>query len=150
MPKQNNGILVIPRPQIRIVIPNDVEEKIVSFYRNDTVSRVCPSKKDYVSVKTDDVKEHVQKHLLLGNLKKLYVNFHEENSDLRKVGFSTFCTFRLQECVMVNNSESHIICVCPHHQSAKIMVTAVNKSLYYADLMTLLVCDITNEECMLK
>ena len=53
------------------VIPNDLEEKMVSFYKSGIVSRVCPGKKDCVSVKIDGVKEHNQKCLLLGKLKEL-------------------------------------------------------------------------------
>ena len=64
-----HGVLAILRPQIQTVISSVVKEKIVSFYRSDTLSRVCPGKKDYKSVKTDGVKEHVQKLLLLVNLK---------------------------------------------------------------------------------
>ena len=71
-PKQNNwnqnlGFLPFIDHKFK-VIPNDVEEKIVSFYRSDTVTRVCPGKKDSVSVETDGVKEYVQKCLMLGDL----------------------------------------------------------------------------------
>ena len=78
------------------------------------------------------------------------MNFHEENSDVRKVVFSTFCTFRPKECITGNNSSSHYFRVYHYHQNAKLRVAAVNKSLSYKDFMALLVCDITNEEYMLK
>ena len=41
-------------------------------------------------------------------------------------------------------------CVCFHHQNVKLMEVVVRKSLNYKKLMALLVCDSTNEECMLK
>ena len=67
--KSKLGILAIHRSQIQTVIPNNIEEKIVSFYRSDTVTRVCPGKNDSVSVETDGVKEYIQKCLMLGDLK---------------------------------------------------------------------------------
>ena len=87
---------------------------------------------------------------MLGNFKELYVNFYEENSDVRQEGFSTSCTLRPKECITVNNCGSHNVCVCPHHQNTKLMVPAVNKPLCYKDLTTLLACDTANEDCMLK
>lgn len=46
--------------------------------------------KKTVSIKTNGIKEHVKKQLLLGNLKELYANFNEENPNIRKVELSTF------------------------------------------------------------
>lgn len=66
--KSKHGILAIHRSRIQTVIPNNVEENIVSIYRSDTVTRVFPGKKDSVSVETDGVKEYVQKCLMLGDL----------------------------------------------------------------------------------
>ena len=40
--ESKHGICAIPRPQIWLIIPNDVEEKIVSFYRSNTVSKSLP------------------------------------------------------------------------------------------------------------
>ena len=40
--ESKDGICAIPRPQIWLIIPNDVEEKIVSFYRINTVSKSLP------------------------------------------------------------------------------------------------------------
>lgn len=77
--KSKHGILAIHRSWIQTVVPNNVEEKIVSIYRSDTVTRVFPGKKDSVSVETDGVKEYVQKCLMLGDLDLLYVNFYEQN-----------------------------------------------------------------------
>ena len=127
-----------------------LRKKLFHFTGVSLLVNVCPGKKDYVSVKTDGVKEYAQKCLLLGNFKELYVNFYKENSDVRKEGFSTSCTLRPKECITVNNCGSHNVCVCPHHQNTKLMVPAVNKPLCYKDLTTLLACDTANEDCMLK
>ena len=78
------------------------------------------------------------------------MNFYEENLDVRNVGFYTLCTFRPKERITINNSGSHNVFVRPHHQNAKLVVAAVNRSLYYKDLIALLVYDITNCESMLQ
>ena len=46
-----------------------------------------PGSKDYVSV---DKKQHMQKWLLLVNLKELYSSFLKDYVDI-KIGFSKFC-----------------------------------------------------------
>lgn len=76
-----------------------LRKKLFHFTGVSLLVNVCPGKKDYVSVKTDGVKEYAQKCLLLGNFRELYVNFYEESSDVRKEGFSTSCTLRPKECI---------------------------------------------------
>ena len=64
--------------------------KVIEFYKNDKYSRICPGKKDYVSVKlSSGVRQHEQKRLLLVNLKELYLDFGKITGI--HVGFSTFC-----------------------------------------------------------
>ena len=51
---------------------------------------MCPCKKDCVIVSTKtDMKEKVQKRLLLANLHEIHVQFKNETNE--KIGFSTFC-----------------------------------------------------------
>ena len=42
------------------------------FYEFDDISRILPGKKDFVSVRQDDQRVHVQNRLLLGNSKEVY------------------------------------------------------------------------------
>ena len=101
-------------------------------------------------VKIDGKKEHVQKRLLLANLRELYQLFQEENPDLKKTGLSTFCSLRPKECITVNSNGSHNVCVCAQHQNVKLMVSAIRKEYHYKELIAMLVCDVANEVCMLK
>lgn len=41
------------------------------------------------------MKDHVQKWLLLGNLKEVYANVDEENPNIRNIGLSTFCQTKM-------------------------------------------------------
>ena len=56
--------------------------------------------------------EHVQKRLLLANLKELYQLFQEENPDLKKIGLSTFCSLRPEECITEQQWKSQCLCLC--------------------------------------
>ena len=57
-------------------------------YISDNISRIMPGKKDFVSVRGNDEKrEHMQKRLLMCNLREAYHEFKEHNPEL-KVGFS--------------------------------------------------------------
>ena len=58
-----------------------------------------PGKKDFVSVKRDGFKMHIQKRLILNNLNELYSFFKERNPSV-KVGFNKFAQLRLEECVL--------------------------------------------------
>ena len=55
--------------------------------KDDKYPKIMPGSKDYVSV---DKKQHMQKWLLLVNLKELYGSFLKDYVDI-KIGFSKFC-----------------------------------------------------------
>ena len=79
----------------------EAKVKVKEFFVRDDVSRLCPGKKDCVSVKLKDRrKEKVQKRLLLSNLKEIYEHFVTENPDL-KIGFSAFGMLQPKWCVPV-------------------------------------------------
>ena len=85
--------------------------KVKEFFERDGVSRLCPGKKDCVSVKLEDGrKEKVQKRLLLSNLKEIYQHFVTENPAL-KVGFSAFAVLRPKWCVPVRSSGTQYMCI---------------------------------------
>ena len=74
-----------------------------------------------VSVKIDGVKQRMQKHLLLSNLKEFNLEF-KKATDM-KIGFSRFYDLWLKWCVPVESaSGAHSVGVCEYHQNAKRMV----------------------------
>ena len=80
------------------------------FYQSDEFSRMCPGKKEYVSVKIDGVKQHKQKKLLLTNLKELQLEFLKQSQE--KICFSKFCQLRPKWCKIVNSALGfHSVCV---------------------------------------
>ena len=60
------GILSLPGPKPGHSLPTEIVGHAKSFYDSDDISRTMPGKKDYVSVKVDERRVHVQKRLVLG------------------------------------------------------------------------------------
>ena len=77
---------------------------------------------DCISLKVDGTKVHVQKRLLLSNLKETYQLFVERHPD-KKIGFSTF-DMHPRECIIAGASGTHSVhvCVCTIHQNVKLMM----------------------------
>ena len=64
---------------------------------------------------------HVQKRLVLGNLKEVYQRFKEKNPNI-KIGFSKFAMLRPKECVLAGASGTHSASVCTIHNNGKLMI----------------------------
>nr|XP_047136327.1 uncharacterized protein LOC124813400 [Hydra vulgaris] len=84
------GILTMSNPKLEKALPDVTVQLVKNFYEDDEHSRIMPGKKDYVSIKKN---VHIQKRLLLCNLKELFVAFKTKNPEI-KIGFSRFCTLR--------------------------------------------------------
>lgn len=118
------GILSTPNPRPGNTLDEETANLVKSFYESDEVSRQMPGMKDFVSVKIGDRREHVQKRLLLSNLKEIYCLFKDKFPGY-KIGFSKFADLRPKNCVLVDASGSHNVCVCTIHQNAKLMLQGV-------------------------
>ena len=68
---------------------------VQQFYSRDDISRMCPGKKDCISVKTPQGKESRQKRLMLLNINEIYELFKRE-SDL-SIGKSKLLHFDLRK-----------------------------------------------------
>ena len=67
-----------------------------------------PGKKDFVSVRKEGRRVHVQKRLVLSNLKEVYNEFKSQFPNY-KVGFSKFAELRPKHW--------HTFCLCLHNSS---------------------------------
>ena len=65
--KQTNSILSEPKEKTGRPISDELKHAAKHFYESDKYSRMRPGKKEFVSVKSDDVKQHKQERLLLCN-----------------------------------------------------------------------------------
>ena len=119
---KEQGILALPNPKAGKSISKEIKETVTEFYLSELVSRQMPGMKDYVSVLVDGQKQHLQKHLVLCNLKEAYKLFKETHPDI-KIGFSKFAEIRPRQCVLAGSSGTHSVCVCTIHQNVKLMFT---------------------------
>ena len=145
--KREKGILADPDDHKGRPLDSAIKERVVSFYQLDDYSRMCPGKKEYVSVRIDGKKEQKQKRLLLTNLKELHIEYLSKIGD--KISFSKFCELRPKWCVSVTSSGMHSVCVCQYHQNAKLLAAAVPGNNNYRDLLEKTVCQVENRNCML-
>lgn len=80
-----------------------------------------------MSVRQEDKRVHIQKRLILSNLKETYREF-KDRFPCENVGFSKFAELRPKHCVLAGASGSHTVCVCTIHQNVKLMIEGVRLS----------------------
>ena len=143
--RREKGILAIQDVKKGNELHESVKNLVREFYCDDENSRLLPGKKDFVSI---GKKHHIQKRLILSNLKELHSSFKEKNPDV-KVGFSKFCMLRPKWCITVGASGTHSVCVCTAHQNVTLLLKAINLEKTYHELIEMIVCDRHSKECML-
>ncbi len=74
-----------------------------------------------VRVMVDGERKHLQKQLVLCNLKEAYSSFKEKFPGA-KIGFSKFAELRPKQCVLAGSSGTHSVCTT--HQNMKLMFAA--------------------------
>ena len=89
---EEKGVLSLPGPKPGPSLLPETVDIVRSFYESDDISRVMPGKKDFVSVKKEGMRLHVQKRLVLSNLREVYREFKEKFPD-QKIGFSNLLKF---------------------------------------------------------
>jgi hypothetical protein len=81
---------------------------------SDESSRLMLGMKDFVSVKQPDGNRvHIQKRLILSNLRELYQNFKEKHP-VASIGLSKFAELRPKHCILAGASGTHSVCVLYH------------------------------------
>ena len=118
---KQKGVLSTPNPKSGHALAVETTALVQSFYESDEVSRMMPGKKDYVSVRQAEERVHVQKRLVLSNLKEVYQLF-KEMFPTKTIGFSKFAELRPKHCVLAGASGTHAVCVCTIHQNVKLMM----------------------------
>ena len=151
--RKEYGILPeIPKVSKGKILTGDIIAEVENFYQCDDVSRICPGKSDFLSVRDKDGnKIHMQKRLLLGNLKELYELYKEETRGTPKVSFSSFASLQPKHCVIAGASGTHSICICTYHQNPKLMISAIgHKDVTIYNLLAKCVCNVNVAQCMLQ
>ena len=122
---KESGILSSPNPKPGRSLDPDIAATVKNFYCSDDVSRIMPGLKDFVTVRINSTKEHIQKRLVLNNLAEVYAYFRQCHPGV-KVGFSKFASLRSKHCVLVGASGTHNICLCALHQNVKLLIDGCN------------------------
>lgn len=151
---ESNGILCGVKKKIGSRTLSDETVKTVQdFYRSDEISRLCPGLRDFVTVTDEGEKKHIQRRLVLMNLKEAYVKFKEQFEQI-KIGFSKFAELRPPECVLaLEKYGTHNSCVCQYHQNFKLLFSSLKKMDLFADcsdfraLLGKAVCETPTDEC---
>lgn len=94
--------------------------EIQHFFERDDVSRMCPGKKDCVTLK----KVKKQKRYLLGSLKHLHEKFCKISTV--KVGYTTFCKLK-PFWVVIPSTKDRETCACKIHANIEYLVGALHK-----------------------
>ena len=117
---RQKGILSTPDLCHGHPLSSATTELVHSFYNND-VSRMMPGKKYFISVRGEEGRVHIQKRLVLTNLKEVYLLF-KERFPTEKIGFSKFAELRPKHCILAGASGTHSVCVCAIHQNVKLLM----------------------------
>ena len=145
--KNSKGILAEPGKKKGNVLSDETKLKVLEIFKSDEFSRMCPGKKDWVSIKINAENFKKQKRLLLVPLKDLYIEFKKRNPQL-KIGFTKFCELHPKWCITAASKGSHTVCVCSYHQNVKLLCSAIPGNLDYKQYMNLCVCDLADRNCM--
>ena len=132
---KEKGVLSLPGHKVGHPLAAETVELVSVFYQSDDISRVMPGKKDFVSVKQEGKRVHIQKRLVLCNLREVYQAFKTKHPDV-KVGFSKFAQLRPKQCILAGASGTHSVCVCTIHQNITLMLV----ELHMPDLPTYHIC----------
>lgn len=150
-----NGILCGTKKRVATnTLDRDTKALVEAFYRSDDISRVCAGKRECVYVDENGVKIAKQRRMILMNLSEAYASFKFKNIG-RKIGFSTFASFRPKECVLAfDKSGTHSVCVCTYHRNVKLIYKPHKKMFCdtadYRDLITKMICASPSENCHLN
>ena len=149
---REKGILSTPNPKPSHSITQSKIDLVVSFYESDDSSRLMPGMKDFFSVKqTDGRRVHVQKRLVLSNLRELYQNFRQKHPTA-SIGFSIFAELRPKHCILAGASGTHSVCICTIHQYVKLMLHTLNLPspfATYQECLARLTCNPATPSCHL-
>ena len=155
---REKGVLSTPNPIPGHSLPQKTVQLVRGFYESDETSRMMPGIKDFASVKTAEGRVHVQKRLVLSNLRELYQMFKDRYPN-ETVGFSKFADLRPKHCVLAGASGTHSVCVCTIHQNVKLMMlgariqdlTSTNGTVFktYNHCIAQVICNPSLPECYL-
>lgn len=131
-------------------ISEDEIAAVVEFYERDDISRMCPGKKDYVSVKVDGAKIKKQKRLLIVNLSEAHHLFVQDSG--MQIGLTKFCALRPKHVLPMTIRDQEV-CMCKYHENINMLATGIHRVVDEIpasgeDVAKLTVCNASDEDCV--
>lgn len=119
---------------------------IVKFMEDDSNSRVCAGKKDFIT----KMGERKQKRVMLDTLFNLHKRFLEKTHI--KISYSVFCKLR-PFWVVQPRCDSRNTCMCVIHSNIDLMLKSLHNAKIisvsnYVDLLNQVCCNRFNEKCL--
>ena len=108
--------------------------------------------KTTMSIRKEGKRQLVQKWLLMSTLRESYVNFVDENGNV-KMGISTFAKLRPDNYKLLTSSGAHNVCVFTIHENVNLIIHNLKKYNWSSDLETLLkslMCKNITIDCRLR
>ena len=144
--KKLHGFFAVPKSKKGVPLSEEILNRVNNFYCDYLYSRIMPNKKDVIKISKTEFRA---KRLLLLNFKELYAEYKKTYPN-DKIGFTTFFRLKPIQCITVDSSGSHSICVCPKHQNFDLLIKATGSSLSYKDEICKAVCNTNNKNCMFR
>lgn len=121
-----HGIIEKQRPSCRNIFQSEeLSETVKQFYESDEISRQCPGKKEFVTVKTENGKQQIQKKVMVMTIMEAFQLFKKERSDI-KIGKSKFAGLRPSHVVPISEKD-HNVCCCIYHENFELLLTGLQK-----------------------
>lgn len=130
----------------KIVLKQEVQQKVIDFFEQDDVSRMCPSKRD--SVKQNGIKK--QRRVLLHSVKNLVSRFVKETGIV--LSYATLLRAK-PFWVVAPKSRDRETCLCIKHANfeEKFNKLKYAKELKHASIEEFIeqyTCDVKSHDCM--
>lgn len=124
---------------------------IEEFYMRDDISRMCPGRKDFVTVRSKEGKEHKQKRLLIYNISEVYEIFKAEIPSIQ-VSLSKFASLRPPNVLPITPRDQEV-CVCKYHENIKLLLDGLKAVIPEVpktpeDMLLTTVCNMEDVECI--
>ena len=128
-------------------VPSEIKEKIEKFFYRTDIVYTMPGKGDEMTVWTDEGRKRLRKYYLTMYLKEAHALYLEScESDNDRCSFSSFCSFRPQNVLLLGDSPKHQ-CKCEIHENLLLKLEAMG-ILYEKSWWKTVLCDITpNRNC---
>ena len=133
-------------------LPKETVNLVKVFFQLDSISRQALGRKDFVTVRENNTKHHIQKRHLLWSLRECYSIFMKENPTT-EIGFSKFCSLRPVN-VLLSAAMPRDVCLCKYHENIKMLCESLHKEIddfpmYPGTFAENFVCNPESELCML-